>query len=386
MARHLGTDPRVSSVLLVDQDSKQLRRGEEIPSKAAVESKRIRLQERAQVLRAVRGYDVIANTALPEHNLPLMSLALQAGVDYLDVSATGPRRPGGRPGILEQLDLYRRFEKAGQTALLSMGLDPGMSSVMAKDAADPFDTVECVRIRSGGTVRFSRLHPAPGFVPLYAKDAFFSDILIRPTVWTSGRLVGQDLLSGEEDYTFPSPVGMQRTFLVSHEEVKTIPRFLGKPVGCVDFKYAIDPNLAGAVRSLDRLGVFQESRRIAVERHRIPFIRALGAAFPDVNSVAQYLGGTKCVAVEIDGFQSGSRCVARSYIMMPHISARRRAGTTAVYYLTSAGAAIGALELASGGLPGPGVFTAEALIPERVFGIWSRWRLPMSRGQRVAPN
>ncbi len=385
MAGHLARDPRVSSLVLADQVASRPRAFVEA-TEASVETKRLRLEDRRDVQRAVRGCDVLANTASPAYNLSLMKLALEAGVDYLDVSGTGPTRPGGPPGILEQLELHARFEKAGRTALLSMGLDPGMTNILARDAADPLDSVEAIRIRSGGTLRFSRLRPPPSFVPLYAKDAFFSDILIRPTVWTEDRLEDRDLLSEEEEYAFPAPVGAQPTFLVSHEEVKTLPRYLGKPVRSVDFKYAIEPNLARAVSSLDGLGLFDESRHIAIDHVRIPFVRALKAAFPDVSDVLPYLRGTKCVAVEVDGFRGGVRLRAHSHIMMPHEAARRRAGTTAVYYLTGAGAAIGALLLGSDRLPGPGVYPPEALRPHEVFEEWTRRRLPLARSGSITPN
>lgn len=385
LASHLLEDERVSSLLLVDKvhlDVRALRRR----GIASIEIRRMNVESRGELTSTIRGYDIVVNAALPDYNLSVMRAALDAGTNYMDLAATGPRRPGGLPGILEQLKLHERFRKAGRTALLSMGLDPGMTNVMARDAADRLETIESIRIRSGGTLRLSRTRPAHSFVPLYSKEAFFSDILLRPTVWTDGRLEERELLSQEEDFPFPEPVGVQRTFLVSHEEVKTLPLYLGKPVRHVDFKYALEPKLVQAFVSLHGLGLFDEARRIRVDHTTVPFRRAFLAAFPDVSEVSRYLRGTKCVTVEVEGTRGGMRKVLRSHITMFHEEAWRLWKTTAVYYLTGAAAAIGAIMVAEGATPGPGVYPPEVLEPARMFSEWHARRLPVSRTEEVSQS
>src|SRR5207247_8745576 len=77
-------------------------------------------------------------------------------------------------------------------------------------------------------------------------------------------LAAREPLSEPEDFPVPAPVGVQRTYLVSHEEVETLPRFLGKPVGRVDYKHALHPDVVRALISLDRLGLLSDSRMIRV--------------------------------------------------------------------------------------------------------------------------
>ena len=386
LAAHLQRDARVSSVLLLDKDPSRVREVSKTKVKVPIEAKRLDARHVVPLARAIRDSDVVVNTASPEHNLSIMRAALAAGAHYLDVAGTGPHRPGGPSGILEQLRLHDRFRDAGLTALVSMGLDPGMSNVMARDAADSLDSIDAIRIRSGGTLRFVGLRPAPRFVPLYSKGAFFSDVVLPPTVWSNGRLQARDVLSEEEDYSFPDPVGVQPTFLVSHEEVKTLPRYLGKPVRNVDFKYAIDPHLARALRSLGDLGLLDSARRIRVDRGRISFFDAFQAAFPDILDISSHVRGTKCVTVEIAGLRRGVREIRRSHILMPHAAAQRRGFTTAVYCLTGAAAAIGSVLLGEGAVPGPGVYPAEALDPRRVITEWVGRRLPICRHETLTPS
>jgi len=134
--------------------------------------------------RTLRGFDVAVNATLPKYNLTIMRACLDAGVGYLDTSAAGPSRPGGPLGIFEQLELDDAFRSAGVTALLSMGLDPGMTNVLAREASEALDRIDAIRIRSCSTAKL------PGFenFPLYSREAFLSDILIPPTVWDDGAL------------------------------------------------------------------------------------------------------------------------------------------------------------------------------------------------------
>src|SRR5713226_1527152 len=251
LAHELSNNPRVSSLQIIDKAKISSRGLAPLRNRMEVVASELDAAHSADLVRAIRGCDVVANTSVSDLNLGIMRAALRVGADYLDVAATGPRRPGGLPGILEQLTLHDTYEKADLRALLSMGLDPGMSNVMAREASDRLETIDTIRIRSGGTVRVRQRRPSPKFVPLYSREAFFSDVRIRPTVWQGGRLEERDLLSEEEDYTFPDPVGTQTTFLIAHEEVKTLPLYLGKPVGQVDFKYAINPDLAQALKALE---------------------------------------------------------------------------------------------------------------------------------------
>src|SRR2546425_12399433 len=99
-----------------------------------------------------------------------MQAALEAHSNYLDTAAAGPREPGGTLGIFEQLAMGDAFEGAGATGLVSMGLGPGISNVMACDAATRFDVVDAVRIRSSDLVTI----PGLGVFPLSPREPFLS--------------------------------------------------------------------------------------------------------------------------------------------------------------------------------------------------------------------
>src|SRR2546425_1709288 len=224
-----------------------------------------------------------------------------------------------------------------------------MSNVLAREAADTLDSVEAIRIRSGGTAQI------PGYVsdifPLYSRETFLSDMLSPPSAWSDGALREREPLSDSEDFEFPPPVGVQRTFLVSHEEVKTLPRYLGKPVRRIDFKQAFHPELIQAVLSLKALGLLAEDRKISIGGMRVPFRRAFLQALPEPSALAHPVGGAKALSVGGEGTAGGTRKVERRDIVMDHREAGGRGAITGRIYISAAPAPIRALLLLRGGLP-----------------------------------
>ena len=382
LASELRADERVDALLLADAVPERAKVLAGMKGRVHLEARQLDASDPAAVARTIRKWDLVVNATLPKHNLAIMRAALDAGVNYLDIAGTGPAVPGGTPGILEQLELHDRFRDAGLRALLSMGLDPGFTNVLARDVAERLDTIDAVRIRSGGFVNL------PGFTsfPLYSRDAFLSDMLIPPSIWLNGRLLDREPMGEPEDFAFPEPVGVQKTYLISHEEIKTLPRFLEKPVARVDFKYALDPHLVKALLALDRLGLLRDDRLIRIGSSLVSFRRALLAAFPEPSALVLPLEGWKAVSLEVEGRAKGVRVVHRADIVMAHQEANRRRSTTAVYYLTACAAAIGAVLLGAGGLPKPGAFPAEALDPAAVLREWAARDLPLSRSERTLPG
>src|SRR3989454_4381705 len=153
-------------------------------------------------------------------------------------------------------------------------------------------------------------------------------MLLPPSAWSDGALREREPLSDSEDFEFPPPVGVQRTFLVSHEEVKTLPRYLGKPVRRIDFKQAFHPELIQAVLSLKALGLLAEDRKISIGVMRVPFRRAFLQALPEPSALVHPVGGAKALSVEVEGTAGGTRKVERRDIVMDHREAGRGGALT----------------------------------------------------------
>jgi len=313
----------------------------------AAGSKRVRplaldLADDDAVRAALRGSALVINAALPKYNLAVMDAALEGGVDYLDLAG------GGK----DQLALHDRWRRAGRTAVLGMGEDPGLANVFARHAADGMDEVDAVRIRDGETAR-SEEHP---FICLFSPEVFIEETLQPATVYEDGAWRKVPPFSGREEYPFPPPVGPVPVYNVNHEEVETIPLFLGRKPRNVDFKLALLPDTVQTLQMIGRFGLLEPGSR-----------EALLAKIPPPGSLAGKITGHAAILVETIGRRDGVPVTHVVWSAMDHVGAGRRHGTSGTAWLTGTGAAVGARLVLDHETPGPGVLVPEQLEPAKVF-------------------
>ena len=114
------------------------------------------------------GADVIVNAADPRLNPPIFSAAFEARCTYLDMAMTlsepHPERPYEEPGVKlgdRQFAEHERWQNAGLLALLGMGVEPGLSDVFARYAADHLFSRSTRSMFAMGQISSSRATPSP---------------------------------------------------------------------------------------------------------------------------------------------------------------------------------------------------------------------------------
>ena len=109
--------------------------------------------------REVRATHVF-NAVDPRFVMPIFTGALAAGADYLDMamslSVRHPEAPYEKVGVKlgdEQFARAGEWEAAGRLALLGIGVEPGLSDVFARYAADElFDHIDELGTRDGANL------------------------------------------------------------------------------------------------------------------------------------------------------------------------------------------------------------------------------------------
>ena len=90
--------------------------------------------------------DIVMNLALPYQNLSIMDACLATKTDYMD-TANYESEDTAKFEYSPQWAYRDRFEKAGITALLGSGFDPGVTGVFSAYALKHhFDTIEYIDI------------------------------------------------------------------------------------------------------------------------------------------------------------------------------------------------------------------------------------------------
>ena len=105
--------------------------------------------------------DAVLNACDPRFNEPIFEAAFEARVTYLDMAMTlshpHPERPYELPGRCSasmQLAQHERWEQAGLLALVGIGVEPGLSDMFARHAADElFASIDEVGVRDGADLR-----------------------------------------------------------------------------------------------------------------------------------------------------------------------------------------------------------------------------------------
>jgi saccharopine dehydrogenase (NAD+, L-lysine-forming) len=360
IALDLAADARVSELVLADKRGDRSKALKSIGHAATVRPVQADVSRPDTMGEVLQNVDVAVNATLPEYNLNVMGACLDAGCAYVDPWGLSPVTPGERPGVLAQLDLDARWKERGLTAVVSMGSDPGISSIMARTAASRLSAVEEIRILKGATGSGA----IDGY-PLYSRAVFLRDALSPPTIWDGSKNVTEPFVSGEEDYDFPAPVGTRHVYHFYHEGVLTLPQRLGRPVGRISFKQDIRPDIVRAIASLNALGLLADDKRVQLAGTRMTFRDAFLATFPEPSALIGPVAGAMAIVAEAVGSKpDGTRARVTSSIVVDHREANRKKGTTAERFLTAGAIATAVSLLADKKTLRPGVLAPEELPAE----------------------
>ena len=288
------------------------------------------------------GIELVVQASLPRFNAKVQAACLAAGAHYMDLAA-------------DSADPYAKtgeWEGRGLMALIGMGEDPGLSNVLARRATDDLERVDSIRIRDGDTAT----SPDYAFLPLFSPETFIEETLTGSRIWEGGRYRSVPPFGEGESYIFPDPVGAQKVYSVDHEEVDSLPRFIGKGVQYVDFKLALDDVTVRSLQVLRDLKLFERGTPEAPGPRR-----AVLQALPKPAELAGKVDGYAALVVETTGEAAGHRRKATLFTLLNHRTAFDRYGVTATAYLTGTPAAVAALLILEGGVTARGMLPPESL-------------------------
>ena len=343
IARHLVASPDIGELVLADLDGPLAQKVAAGLASSKAKSAALDAGDAAAVGALVKGADVLVNATVPRFNAPLMAAAREEHVAYVDLASAS-----SDPFVDDA-----KWKAAGVPAIIGMGEDPGLSNVFARYGADRMDSVDAIRIRDGDTAS----SPEFPFICLFSPETFIGETLNSSRIWRNGAYSVVPPFGEFERYTFPSPVGPQPVYEVDHEEVDTLPRYIGKGVQYVDFKLALDDRTVRVLQTFQDLRIFGSDRA-----DRVAARQAILNVIPKPADLTGKVEGSAALVVEVDGVQNGRPRRLRLSTLISHPEASKKYGATGTAYLTGTGGAVGALLLARGQVP-PGMHSPETLDP-----------------------
>jgi saccharopine dehydrogenase-like NADP-dependent oxidoreductase len=316
-----------------------------------------------RALLAEHDCQVLLNATDPRFVMPLFRAALAAGVDYLDMamslSRPHPERPYEETGVKlgdEQFALAPAWETAGRLALVGMGVEPGLSDVFARYAADHlFTTIDELGVRDGAdlTVR------GHAFAPSFNIWTTIEECLNPPVVWERDRgWFTTAPFSEPEVFDFPEGIGPVECVNVEHEEVLLMPRWID--TGRVTFKYGLGSHVIGVLRVLHETGL-DSTTPIRVGNADVAPRDLVAAALPDPATLGELMTGRTCAGLWVTGTGTDGR---PRQVYLHHVVdnawSMAEYGSQAVVWQTAVNPVVALELLATGRWQGSGVLGPEA--------------------------
>jgi len=323
--------------------------------------------------------DVLLNATDPRFVLPLFRAALAERVHYLDMamslSAPHPERPFADCGTKlgdEQFALADRWAAAERVALVGMGVEPGLSDVFARYAADRlFTRVDSVDVRDGSDLKVT----GHDFAPSFSIWTTIEECLNPPVVYERNRgWYCTEPFSEPEIFDFPDGIGPVECVNVEHEEVLLVPRWLD--VSRVTFKYGLGERFIAVLKTLHDIGL-DSTRPVRVGEVEVAPRDVVAACLPDPATLGERMTGRTCAGTWVRGAGlDGSPRSAYLYHVVDNAWSMAEYGAQAVVWQTAVNPVVALELLAAGSWSGAGVLGPEAFPAEPFLDLFTAYGSP----------
>ncbi|MEP7055115.1 MAG: saccharopine dehydrogenase C-terminal domain-containing protein [Actinomycetota bacterium] len=307
--------------------------------------------------------DVLLNACDPRFVMPLFDAAFEAGCTYLDMamslSKPHPQRPYEQVGMLlgeEQFAKEQQWRDAGRLAIVGMGVEPGLSDVFARYAADHlFSEIAEIGVRDGADLTVEGYD----FAPTFSVWTTIEECLNPPLVYDRDRgLYTTEPFSDPEVFDFPEGIGPVECVNVEHEEVVLIPRWV--KAGRVTFKYGLGDEFIGVLRTLHKIGL-DSTKPVSVRGAPVSPRDVVAACLPDPATLGDRMHGKTCAGTWVKGTgKDGTPREVYLYHVVDNDTCMREHGAQAVVWQTAINPMIAMELLDNGSWSGVGVLGPEA--------------------------
>ena len=355
-------------VVLTDLDGGRAGRAIEGLDERRFVARALDASDRSEITELARSerVDMIVNACDPRLNPAIFAAAFDAGCNYLDMAMTlsepHPDRPYELPGRMlgeDQFAASDSWRDRGLLALVGMGVEPGLSDIFARYAADHlFRTIDEIGVRDGADL----VVEGYDFAPTFSIWTTIEECLNPPIVWERERgFFTLPPFSEPETFVFPEGIGPVECVHVEHEEVLLIPRW----VECerVSFKYGLGQEFIDVLQMLAKTGL-SSTTPVRVRGVDVAPRDVVAAVLPDPASLGDRMRGRTCAGTWVTGTGlDGAPREVYLYHLSDNAETMARHCSQAVVWQTAINPVVALELLAAGAWSGAGVLGPEALDP-----------------------
>jgi saccharopine dehydrogenase (NAD+, L-lysine-forming) len=350
-------------IVLADLDPERPRKLVEGLDDPRFTAARVDASDEAGLSSLLAAADVVVNATDPRFNPTIFSAAFETRCTYLDLALTlsepHPEKPYEEPGVKlgdTQFAEGERWREAGLLALVGIGVEPGLSDVFARYAADHlFSEIDEVAVRDGANLSVDGYD----FAPTFSIWTTIEECLNPPLVWERERgFYTTEPFSEPEVFEFPDGIGPVECVNVEHEEVVLVPR----EIECrrVTFKYGLGEEFIGVLKTLHMLGL-DSTEPVSVRGLDVAPRDVVAATLPDPATLGERMHGKTCAGTLVTGRGvDGEPRATYLYHVADNEQTMRDYGSQAVVLQTALNPVVALELLARGTWRGEGVRGPEA--------------------------
>lgn len=331
-------------------------------------------RDTAAVADLIRKTDtaIVINVGTAFLNMSVLEACLETGAAYMDTAIhEEPDKINETPPWYANYEWKRRerAEKAGVTAILGVGFDPGVVNAYARLAEEEFldriESIDIVDINAGSHGRWF----ATNFDPEINFREFTGTVYSwQDGAWQSNRMF-------EVGKTFDLPVvGEQKAYLTGHDEIHSLSARY--PDADVRFWMGFGDHYINVFTVLKNLGLLSEQPVRTAEGQEVVPLKVVKAVLPDPSSLAPDYTGKTCIGDIVRGTKDGKPAEVLIYNVADHKEAYEEVGSQGISYTAGVPPVAAALLIARGDWDVKRMANVEELPPRPFLEQLGRMGLP----------
>jgi saccharopine dehydrogenase (NAD+, L-lysine forming) len=300
--------------------------------------------------------ELVINVALPYQDLTIMDACLEAGVNYMDTANYEPKDEA-KFEYSWQWAYKEKFEKAGLTAILGCGFDPGVTSIYTAYAAKHyFDEIHYLDI-----VDCNAGDHGKAFATNFNPEINIREVSQRGKYWENGAWVETEPHEIHKPLNYPE-IGPKESYVIYHEELESLVKNF-PTIKRARFWMTFGLEYLTHLRVIQNIGM---ARIDEVEYNGVKIvpIQFLKAVLPNPGDLGENYTGWTSIGCRIKGIKDGVEKTYYVYNNCSHEAAYKETGTQGVSYTTGVPAMIGAMMFMKGLWRKAGVYNVEEFNPD----------------------
>lgn len=312
--------------------------------------------------------ELVINVALPYQDLTIMDACLECGVNYLDTANYEPKDEA-KFEYSWQWAYQEKFKKAGLTAILGCGFDPGVTSVFTAYAAKHyFDEIHYLDI-----VDCNAGDHGKAFATNFNPEINIREVSQRGKYYENGKWIETEPHEIHQPLNYPN-IGPKESYVIYHEELESLVKNF-PTLKRARFWMTFGQEYLTHLRVIQNIGMARIDE-VDYNGVKIVPIQFLKAVLPNPGELGENYTGETSIGCRIRGVKDGKELTYYVYNNCKHQDAYNETGAQGVSYTTGVPAVIGAMLFMQGVWKKPGVFNVEEFDPDPFMHLLNKQGLP----------